>query len=165
MATSDRAGFEDVVGRLSARIFRVRWVVRAPILLFRAGLGFLLTSRLCWLEHRGRTSGEIRSVVLEVVDRPAPDVVVLASGFGASSQWYRNLRADPRARVSVGRRYRVPARAELLDPAESAERLRVYAARHPRDWQALLAMMRAYTGEEHPDAPVVVLHLRPRAPN
>lgn len=155
------AAVVEMLGRLSARVFRIRWVVRAPIFLFRAGLGFLLTSRLCWLEHRGRVSGEIRSAVLEVVDRPSPDVVVLASGFGTSSQWYRNLRADPRARVSVGWRYRVAARAELLGPEESAERLRGYAARRPRDWAALQAMIRAYTGEENPDIPVVVMHLRP----
>ncbi|HTM84573.1 MAG TPA: nitroreductase family deazaflavin-dependent oxidoreductase, partial [Mycobacterium sp.] len=39
--------------------------MRAPIWLYRARLGALLGSRLLMLEHRGRTSGARRYVVLE----------------------------------------------------------------------------------------------------
>ncbi|ACQ79375.1 conserved hypothetical protein [Beutenbergia cavernae DSM 12333] len=152
------------IGAWSAHVFRVRALVRAPIPLFRWGLGVLVGGRYCWLEHRGRRSGLVRSVVLEVVDRPADDVVVVASGFGTSSQWYRNLQADPRARLSVGSRYRVPARARLLDADDSAAALRTYAARHPRDWQLLLALCREATGVADPDIPCVELRLRTGRP-
>jgi hypothetical protein len=57
---------------LAARMLRVRWFVRAPIWLFRARLGFLAGSRLITLEHIGRTSGQRRYVVFEVVDHPSP---------------------------------------------------------------------------------------------
>ncbi len=69
---------------LAARALSVRWLVRAPIWLLHARLGFLMGSRLLMLEHIGRRSGRRRHVVLEVVDRPAPGRYVVASGFGGA---------------------------------------------------------------------------------
>jgi len=66
------------------------------------------------LEHRGRSCGLRRYAVLEVVDRPAPDIYVIVSGFGEASQWYRNLLADPHVRISVGWRRNADAVAKLL---------------------------------------------------
>ena len=72
------------------------------------------------LEHRGRSCGLRRYAVLEVVDRPAPDIYVNVSGFGfgfgfgEASQWYRNLLADPHVRISVGWRRNADAVAKLL---------------------------------------------------
>jgi hypothetical protein len=57
-------------------------LVRAPVGLYRARLGFLLGSRLLMLEHTGRKSGARRYVVLEVVGHPRPRTYVVASGFG-----------------------------------------------------------------------------------
>ncbi|CAN5466992.1 hypothetical protein BH09ACT8_BH09ACT8_03450 [soil metagenome] len=131
MAESDR------ISELAGRLLRVRWVVRAPIWLYRAGLGFLFGNRMLLLEHRGRRSGEVRHVVLEVVDRPSADSYVIVSGFGKGSQWCRNVLADPQVRITVGWRRKSPAVAELLpdDAAESV--LGRYAERHPRAWQHL----------------------------
>ena len=56
---------------LASKMLHTRWLVRAPIPLFRAGLGFVFGGRLLLLEHLGRTSGEHRFVVLECVERPA----------------------------------------------------------------------------------------------
>ncbi|MDG4803790.1 nitroreductase family deazaflavin-dependent oxidoreductase [Micromonospora sp. WMMD980] len=78
-----------------------RWLARAPIPLYRNGLGRLLGRRLMMLEHRGRRSGLPRYVVLEVVDRE-PGALFLASGYGPASQWFRNVRADPAVRVWTG---------------------------------------------------------------
>ena len=60
----------DFLGGLGARALRTRWLVRAPINLYRVGLGFLFGTRLLMLEHVGRRTGARRYVVLEVVDRP-----------------------------------------------------------------------------------------------
>jgi len=95
----------------AARLRRTRWVVRAPVLLFRARLGFLFGSRLLMLEHVGRKTGIQRYAVLETVDRTDPGTYVVAAGFGDRSQWLRNITADPRVRASVGRRFAVPATA------------------------------------------------------
>lgn len=146
---------------IGAKFLTTRWAVRAPIPLFRAGFGFLFGGRMMLLEHRGRTSGERRYVVLEVVDREAPDRVVVASGFGPRAQWYRNLAAEPRCGVSVGARTRVPARAELLDEVESSGLLMAYAVRHPGTYQMLQRSISEATGDEHPKIPMVRLHLDP----
>ncbi|GAA1503049.1 deazaflavin-dependent oxidoreductase (nitroreductase family) [Agromyces terreus] len=147
---------------LGTAFLTTRWAVRAPIPIFRAGFGFLFAGRMLLLEHRGRTSGERRYVVLEAVEREAPDRVVVASGFGPHAQWYRNLRAEPRCGVSVGARTRVPARAELLDDEESARLLEAYAARHPKAFEMLERSISRATGSAHPQIPMVRLHLEPR---
>ncbi|MGX5696328.1 nitroreductase family deazaflavin-dependent oxidoreductase [Agromyces soli] len=147
---------------LGASFLTTRWAVRLPIPIFRAGFGFLFGGRLLLLEHRGRVSGGRRYVVLEAVDRESPDTVVVASGFGPTAQWYRNLEAEPRCGVSIGARTRVPARAELLGPAESAALLARYAARHPKAWAVLRDSIAAATGERDPEIPMVRLHLDPR---
>ncbi len=122
---------------LASRALHTRWFVRAPIWLFRAGLGFLAGGRLLMMQHRGRTSGQRRYVVLEVVARPAPDVAVVVAGLGPRSQWYRNVRADPRVLVSIGARHEVRARATTMAPDDGAALLRAYTGAHPGPWQQL----------------------------
>ncbi|MGH3594278.1 MAG: nitroreductase family deazaflavin-dependent oxidoreductase, partial [Pseudonocardiaceae bacterium] len=70
------------IGRAGARLLSNRRLVRAPIWLYRARLGFLFGSRMLLLEHVGRKTGARRYVVLEVVGHPTPGTYVVASGFG-----------------------------------------------------------------------------------
>lgn len=138
-----------------------RTFVRAPIPLFRAGLGFLLTRRLLMLEHVGRTSGQARYVVLEVVREESPDAFVVASGFGRTAQWFRNLVAEPRCHVSIGFTRRRPALAAVLGAAESEAALAHYRQAHPGSWEKLSAIVVEATGESVPDVPLVRLELQP----
>lgn len=147
---------------LGAKLLTTRWVVRAPIPLFRAGLGFLFGGRLLMIEHRGRVSGARRYVVVEAVEHEASDRIVVASGFGPKAEWYRNLLAEPRCGVSVGARRRVPARAEALAPDESRALLARYAEAHPAAFAALQRSIVDATGDPDPEIPMVRLHLRPR---
>jgi deazaflavin-dependent oxidoreductase (nitroreductase family) len=147
------------VSEFGARFFKTRWAVRAPIALFRARLGFLFGGRLLLLVHRGRRSGADRFVALEAVEREGRHAVVIASGFGTQAQWYLNLRADPSCEVSIGFRNRVPARAELLDPAESGKLLEKYAAKHPSGWKMLKKSISDVTGDPDPQIPMVRLRL------
>ena len=119
--------------------------MRLPIPLFRAGLGGLFGDRLVLIEHRGRTSGKRRFVVVEVVGRD-PRAVRVASGFGARSQWYRNIAANGVAFLTVGGHRRTAAVARMLDAAESERVLRAYARVHPRAWRHLDAAMRLVQG-------------------
>ena len=118
-------------------------MVRAPVWLYRMRLGFLLGNRMLLLEHRGRRSGRRRYAVLEVVDRPTPDTFVIVSGFGASSQWYHNLLADPHVRISVGWRRNAAAVATLLSPDAAEAALGRYAEQHPRTWDRLRKTLEA----------------------
>jgi deazaflavin-dependent oxidoreductase (nitroreductase family) len=119
------------------RLLKTRGFVRAPIYLYKLRLGFLFGRRMLLLEHVGRKSGARRYAVLEVVDHPGTDEYVIVSGFGDTAQWYRNVIANPRVRVSVGLRRNVPALATPLTPEAVEETVERYAKRHPRTWRTL----------------------------
>ncbi len=129
---------------LASRLLHTRWFVRAPIVLFRSGLGFLAGGRLLLLGHRGRSTGEARYVVLEVTDRPAPGSWVVVAGLGPRSQWYRNVVADPRVLVWVGRRRHVRSTARTLPPDDGARLLDEYASRYARGWAVLEPVLREW---------------------
>ncbi|MFD8705429.1 nitroreductase family deazaflavin-dependent oxidoreductase [Kitasatospora sp. NPDC059648] len=108
-----------------------RLLLRTPILLYRWHLGRLLGSRFLLLTHTGRSSGLPRRVVLEVVGRdPRSGGYLVASGFGASSQWYRNVTHTPKVNVQIGR-HRFAATASALTPNESGLAMAHYAEQHP----------------------------------
>lgn len=138
---------------LALRILRNRTLVRAPIRLYRAGLGFLLGSRMVMLEHTGRVSGAARQVVLEVTARPGPGRYVVVSGFGERAQWNRNVLARPAVRVSVGRHRSVPATAAPLPRERAAALFADYPSRHPRAWARLEPAIRGACGLG-PDEPL-----------
>lgn len=116
------------------RLLRSRTLMRAPILVYRFGLGKVFGSRMLLLEHTGRRSGLRREVVLEVVGRPAGDRYVVVSGFGGRAQWFRNLQADPNVRVSVSGNRSAPATARALEASEARHMLADYVERHRRAW-------------------------------
>lgn len=107
-----------------------RLLLRAPIWLYRAGLGALLGQRMLLLTHTGRRTGTARQTVLEVVDR-GPEGYLVASGFGERAQWLRNIERHPEVTIQVGRR-RLPAGARRLPADDSARAMLRYAQRHPR---------------------------------
>lgn len=118
-----------------------RVAYRAPIWLYRVGLGWVLGRRFLLLEHRGRRSGLVRSAVLEVVRHDAAtDTYLVASGFGERSDWFRNLLADPRARIHVGRR-RADVTARWLARENARRELLDYVRRHPRAARAVARLL------------------------
>jgi deazaflavin-dependent oxidoreductase (nitroreductase family) len=121
----------------AARLLRVRWIVRSPIIVYRARMGLVFGPRMLMLEHTGRITGTRRYVVLEIVGHPNPDTYVVVSGFGAKAQWYRNVRANPRVRIWLGSHPPVPATARPLSRDEATATLAAYAARYPRAWGAV----------------------------
>lgn len=121
---------ESLLARLDPTRPPLRWILRFPVLLYRAHLDWLLGSRFVELTVRGRKSGLPRRVVLEVVgrDRTSGELVIV-SAWGRRAQWFRNVRACPRVQVRVGRR-RAVAEIVPLDEAAAAQRLRQYAREH-----------------------------------
>jgi deazaflavin-dependent oxidoreductase (nitroreductase family) len=98
-----------------------RLFFRAPIMLYRIGLGWLMPMQLL-LTTVGRKSGQPRQAVVDVLRHDAAtDTYYVASAYGAHSDWYRNLQANPAVCVQVRRR-RFPARATTL-PQEEGERI------------------------------------------
>jgi deazaflavin-dependent oxidoreductase (nitroreductase family) len=142
-----------------ARLLQNRTLVRAPIWLYRARLGFLMGQRLLLLEHIGRKTGARRYAVLEVVERPAPDEYVIVSGFGARAQWYRNVLADPHVRVSVGRMCDVPAVATPMTRDAAKAALERYAERYPKTWARIEPTLQEALQTPELDLPMLTLKL------
>ena len=151
------------IGRGGAWVLRNRALMRAPIWLYRARLGFLFGSRALMLEHTGRKTGAKRYVVLEVIGHPAPDTYVITSGFGDRAQWFRNLMANPRVRVSVAGHGPRAATARRLPAGEADAALAGYASRHPRAWAKFKTILEHTLGtaisEHHTPLPMIELRL------
>ncbi|HEX6342333.1 nitroreductase family deazaflavin-dependent oxidoreductase [Umezawaea sp.] len=120
----------------------VKHLFRAPVLLYRLGLGRVLGHRFAYLAHTGRRSGLRRDVVVEVA-RYSPDVpeVVVVAGWGDRSDWYRNLRAAPALELRVGERTWIGPDHRYLPVEEVAEVLRSYRRDHPRAWRRLARVL------------------------
>ncbi len=109
----------------------MRWLLRAPVLVYRIGLGGqmragpmlggLLPGHLM-LTTVGRTSGRPRRVVVDMWQDTATDSYYVASGFGEHADWYRNLQANPEVRVQVGWR-KLRAHASTLAEEEAEEQI------------------------------------------
>lgn len=108
----------------------LRAVFALPNALYANGFGWILGHRFLQLTHTGRHSGERFTVVVEVVrrDRSTGEATVV-SGYGRSSDWFRNLEAGGPAAVDFGRGPR-PAAYRVLGLEEAQE---VYAAYERRN--------------------------------
>lgn len=108
----------------------LRLAFAAPNRLYDVGLGRVLGHRFLRLIHTGRRSGAHHGVVLEVVDEDRrTGAVVVVSGFGPRSDWFRNVTAGGPAWVDLGRGAR-RARHEVLGPDEAAAVLGDYERRN-----------------------------------
>lgn len=108
-----------------------KWFLDMPVRLYRWGLGPLFGARLVVLVHRGRTTGMTRRTALEVLGHRRIDGAYhVASGWGANSDWLRNVRAAGEAELCVGRD-RVPVTVQVLPPDRGAAVLRRHLLEHP----------------------------------
>ena len=107
----------------------LRWFFRAPVVLYRIGLGGLMPMQLL-LTTVGRKSGQPRRAVVDVLGHDAAtDTYYVTSVYGAHADWYRNLQANPAVRVQVRwRRFR--AQATSLPREEAEEVLLDFWRRH-----------------------------------
>ncbi|MGB6896866.1 MAG: nitroreductase family deazaflavin-dependent oxidoreductase, partial [Dehalococcoidia bacterium] len=107
----------------------VRWFFRAPVVLYRIGLGGLMPMQLL-LTTVGRKSGRPRQAVVDVLRHDAATgTYYVASAYGADSDWYRNLQANPTVRAQVRWR-KFPATATALPEDEGEAVLLDYWRRH-----------------------------------
>lgn len=152
----------SLFARAGARLLRSRRLMRAPTWIYKARAGALFGSRVLMLEHIGRKSGAPRYAVLEVLDHPAPDVYVIASGFGRKAQWFRNIQANPRVRVYAGSRAPRRATARVLGQQEADSTLADYRSRHPKAWERFRPILEDTLGEPitDTDTPLPLVELR-----
>jgi deazaflavin-dependent oxidoreductase (nitroreductase family) len=130
-------GRQKWISRAAAEVLRTRWIVRAPIHLYKARLGGIFGKRLLMLEHTGRNSGRSRYVVVEIIDRPANGGFVVVSGFGEKAQWYRNILANDQVHVYLGSHRPQVATARPMPTEAAAASLQNYADKFPKAWATL----------------------------
>lgn len=124
-------------------------LLRSPVYLFRARLGFLFGERLLLISHVGRASGRRFETPVEVVehDRGANEYIV-CSGTGPRADWYLNIVAHPTEQVQVGNRRWHP-RQRSLSQQEAAGRFAHYEHGQPRPAARLLKSMgNSYDGTD-----------------
>jgi deazaflavin-dependent oxidoreductase (nitroreductase family) len=139
MAEQGKAGLRPPGGLL-------RLAYRAPICLYRAGLGWILGKRFLMLTHTGRRSGLPRRVVIEVMRRDEMSgTFYVAAAYGDKADWLRNIRKTPLVSVTSGRE-QVHARAEVLSREQGADELQAYGERYP----AALRVLTRLFGQEMP---------------
>lgn len=108
-----------------------RLLVRLPIWLYRAHLGWLLGNRFLQLTHTGRKSGLPRKNVLEVLQyEKASGTYYVLAAWGEKSDWVLNVTKTPNVVIAAGRR-RFEARASRLAPEDAERCVLDYAKKHP----------------------------------
>ena len=117
-------------------ISRLLW--RAPIWIYRLGLGGLMGGRFLLLNHTGRESGLPRQTVLEVTNHDeVRKTYYVAAGFGKKSDWFLNIQKTPEVIIQV-RRKKMPVTAVILDSDASGQAMVNYARRYPRAAKELM---------------------------
>jgi deazaflavin-dependent oxidoreductase (nitroreductase family) len=106
----------------------LRLFLTFPKLIYYGPIAELLRSRCVMLiTTRGRRTGLLRTNGVSFM--PLDEHYVVFSGWGVTSQWYRNVRANRSVRIKVGSR-RMNATARLVeDPDRRVELMRRMAAR------------------------------------
>ncbi len=106
-------------------------VLAAPTLLYRAGLGRLMSERYLMIKHTGRRTGLTRRTVVECVQKTPEGGVIVASALGAKSAWFLNVRTSGKARIHHGRR-RFDATVDVVPASEKAAPLTAFSTAHPK---------------------------------
>ena len=97
-----------------------RRLAKWPLLPYRMGLGFLIARQVLILTTRGRVSARERRTPLWYVSDG--DNIYCLSGWGASSDWWKNLEADPKALLQIGMK-RWELRGEVITEPHRVERI------------------------------------------
>ncbi len=146
-----------------------RILLRAPILLYRLKLGWILGKRFLRLTHTGRKSSLQRDTVLEVVDHePEEDVFMVIAAWGERSDWFQNVMRSPNVMVQVGL-HSWPASAERLNVEETRRALHSYARAHATAFRSLSKVLgfESQDNESSVDKmanELPMIALRPRSP-
>jgi deazaflavin-dependent oxidoreductase (nitroreductase family) len=91
-------------------------MLKAPVYLYYGPIADLLRSRcVMLLTTLGRRSGRPRTGGVSFM--PLDDHYVVFSGWGVTSNWYRNLRANPEVSIKVGRKQMRATAHVVEDPA------------------------------------------------
>jgi deazaflavin-dependent oxidoreductase (nitroreductase family) len=106
-----------------------RWLFKAPIHLWRLGLGPLLGQIMILITHTGRKSGLPRRTMAEYYRLDGRKYAVAA--FGRRAQWCLNLLADPRVTIQTSDGAQSARAVRVLDERELEDVVRLFMRHDP----------------------------------
>jgi len=113
-----------------------RLVQFGPRIAYVLGLGPLIGGFVLLLTTYGRKSGRPR--VTPLVYEQRGETILVASARGPSADWLRNIMANPKVRVRVGRRQFDAMAEATADPEKIADYLQRQMERNPAAFGAIL---------------------------
>ena len=128
-------GLRRKPGRLALAVFRM------PLQAYRHDAGWLLGHTFLEFIHTGRKTGQ-RYQTVAMVLRYDPDAreAVICAAWGPDTDWVRNLRAGPAARVRLGRESFTPQHRFLSDDEAFDVAVR-FRREHPRRLRLLSTIL------------------------
>lgn len=119
----------------------LRFLFRIPVFFYRIGLGWLFGERFVLINHVGRKTGAQHQAVVEVVEREkGTNNVIVVAGYGEQTQWYKNLRKQPRTTIQIGN-LKSTVSAELITPEAGEDIIARYAERYGKLTRQLFSMI------------------------
>jgi deazaflavin-dependent oxidoreductase (nitroreductase family) len=109
----------------------LKWLFKMPILQYKLGMGRMIGRYILLLKTTGRKSGKPRHTPLEYEYDRENDRYRIAAGWAGNTDWYKNLKANPKVHVQVGHR-KFDSIAEIASDEEVAEFMMNVSKRHPR---------------------------------
>ena len=103
-----------------------RFLFKTPLIWWRMGLGPIMShkslggSKMLVITSWGRKTNKPRHTMLSYLKVGGKDYV--CSGWGSRSDWYKNIKTDPRVTVQVGRRV-YSANARRIENIEEYQRI------------------------------------------
>lgn len=132
---------EKIYNRMETLIMRIvpqrnvgpvfKWIFKMPILQYRLGMDPMIGKYVLLLTTIGRKSGLPRHTPLEYEYDRENDRYRIAVGWGSNTDWYKNLKANPKVHVRVGRRG-FDAIVKIASDEEVARYMMHVSRRHPR---------------------------------
>jgi len=108
-----------------------KWIFKMPIMHYKLGMGWMIGKYVLLLTTTGRKSGQPRHTPLEYEYDKENDRYRVAAGWGGNTDWYKNLKANPKVYVQVGGR-KFETVAEIASDEEVAQYMMNVSKRHPR---------------------------------
>ena len=119
-------GLRRKPGRLALALFRM------PLRAYHHDAGWLLGHTFMEFTHTGRMTGRRYETVAMVLRYdPAAHEAVICAAWGPDTDWVRNLRAGPAARVRLGRESFTPQH-RFLSEEEALDVAVQFRREHPR---------------------------------
>jgi deazaflavin-dependent oxidoreductase (nitroreductase family) len=107
-----------------------QFLFKAPVTLWRTGLGSIIGQVILLMTHTGRKSGLPRRTALEYQSADSGKRYVI-SAFGEKAQWYQNVMADPIVTIQTNRGTEAVEVRRVTDDGEVIAAISLFMDRNP----------------------------------